>query len=68
MKCYRMQILVAKKSSIPCVIARIHAKIGLHVIKAWNLVQMKLLSCRSEIELGAFQKLSPFVCMPIWLL
>ena len=30
-----------------------HVKIALKVVKAWDLVQMKLLSCRSKIELGA---------------
>ena len=46
----------------------IHTKIALNVVKAWNLLQMKLLSCRSKIELRAFRNFSPFVCMPICLL
>ena len=40
-------------------------KIELHVIKVWNLVQMKLVSRRSGIDLGAFRTFSPSVCMPI---
>ena len=29
-----------------------HVKIAQKVIKAWNFVQMKLLSCRSKMEFG----------------
>ena len=49
-------------------VPRIHVEIALNVIKAWNLVQMKLLSCRSRNDLGACRKSLPFVCIAIWLL
>ena len=32
-------------------------------MKAWNLVQMKLLSCRSRTDLGAFRKSCFYVNM-----
>ena len=50
------------------IVSRIHVKIALNVVKAWNLVQMKLLSFGSKIELGAFWKFWPCICMPVWLL
>ena len=37
-------------------VSRIHVKIALNMAKAWNLVQMKILSCGSKIELLAFRK------------
>ena len=49
-------------------VSRIHVKSAVNAVKAWNLVHMKLLFCRSKIELGAFQKFTPFVYMPTWLL
>ena len=45
------------------IVPRSHVKIASNVTKAWNLVQMNLLSLRSEIELEAFQKFSHFTCM-----
>ena len=48
-------------------VPRIHVKIALNVVNAWNLVQMKLLSCRSRIDMGTFRKFLLFVRMPIWL-
>ena len=47
------------------VVLRIHVKNALNVVKSWNSVRMKLLLCRSRIDLGAFLKLSPSVCVPI---
>ena len=46
----------------------IHVKIVLNVEKAWNFAQMRLLSCRPRIDLGAFRKFPPFVCVPMLLL
>ena len=37
-------------------ISRIHVKIALNVVKAWNFVKIKLLSCRSGTDLGPFRK------------
>ena len=45
----------------------IHVDIALNVVKALNLVQMKLSSCGSRIDLGDFQESSPIVCIVIWL-
>ena len=39
----------------------IQVKIVLNLVKAWNLLRMKLLSFRSKIELGAFRTFSPLV-------
>ena len=47
---------------------RIHVKIALNVVNAWNLVQIKFSSCTffKKNEMGAFRKFSAFVCLPIW--
>ena len=55
----------SNNSMVNTAVPRIHAKIALNVVTVFNLVQMKLLSCISKIELGAFRKFLPFVCMPI---
>ena len=47
------------------IIPQIHAEIVKNVVKAWNFVQIKLLSCRTRIDLEAFRKSSPFACMSV---
>ena len=49
------------------VVQQIRVKIALDRVKAWNFVQIKLLSCKSRIDLGYFKN-SDLFCMPIWLL
>ena len=46
---------------------KIRVKIALNVVKASKLVQMKLITYRSKLSLGAFRKFSAFVLTPIWL-
>ena len=42
-------------------------KIALNVVKVSKLVQMKLITYRSKLALGAFRKFSALVLTPIWL-
>ena len=64
----KLTILINDTFFPATLVPRAHVKIAINVGKAWNLARMKLLSCRSKKELGAFRQFSPFVCMPIWLL
>ena len=53
-----MQIVKERKRIL--LVPQIHVKIALNVVKAWNLVQMKLLSWRSKIEFGAIRTVLTF--------
>ena len=44
----------------PAIGPQIHVEIALNLVKAWNLVQMKLLSCGSRIDLGGISKMFAF--------
>ena len=48
-------------------VQRMRVKIALNVVKASKLVQLKLITYRSKLGLGAFRKFSAFVLTPIWL-
>ena len=49
---------IGKIVESPSIVPRIRIKIALNVVKVWNLVQMKLLSCRLRTDSGAFRKFS----------
>ena len=44
---------------IKFLVPQIHVEIVLNVVMAWNLAQIKLLSCRSRIDLRALKKSAP---------
>ena len=49
-------------------VRRMHVKVALNVVKAWNFYTNEDSSCWSRIDSGAFRKFSRFVRLPIWLL
>ena len=49
------------------IVQQIRVKIALNVVKASKLIQMKLMTWRSKLGLGAFRKFSAFVLTSIWL-